>query len=46
MYIGIECISLNRSFGDPPLEVLKAINFQIPKGQFGLAPANRHYSTQ
>ncbi len=34
MYIGIECISLNRSFGDPPLEVLKAINFQIPKGQF------------
>ncbi len=34
MYTGIECNSLNRSFGNPPLEVLKAIDFKIPKGQF------------
>jgi putative ABC transport system ATP-binding protein/lipoprotein-releasing system ATP-binding protein len=34
MYTGIDCISLNRSFENPPLEILKSINFQIPKGQF------------
>jgi len=34
MYSGIECISLNRSFGNPPLQVLKSIDFKIPKGQF------------
>ena len=34
MYTGIDCISLNRSFGNPPLEILKSISLQIPKGQF------------
>jgi ABC-type lipoprotein export system ATPase subunit len=34
MYTGIECISVNRSFGDPPLTILKSIDFKIPKGQF------------
>ena len=33
MYTGIDCISLNRSFGNPPLEILKSISLQIPKGQ-------------
>ena len=34
MYTGIDCISLNRSFGNPPLEILKSISLKIPKGQF------------
>jgi putative ABC transport system ATP-binding protein/lipoprotein-releasing system ATP-binding protein len=34
MYSGIECNSLCKSFGSPPLEILKSINFKIPKGQF------------
>lgn len=34
MYTGIECINLCRSFGEPPIEILKNLNFQIPKGQF------------
>ncbi|HMW04908.1 MAG TPA: ABC transporter ATP-binding protein [Leptospiraceae bacterium] len=34
MFSGIQCINLNRSFGDPPIEILKNLNFEIPKGQF------------
>lgn len=34
MYTGIDCISLCRSFGNPPIEILKSISFKIPKGQF------------